>query len=156
MMLLRMLTKQTVVSADRCSSACSRMVFQWLACAVGMPGGRALREGCGGVAGAKDPNAVEGSIVLLADPPHHGDAETAECPLWVKSRHLSVRQRCPLYPRKRTCDQARMTSAKCQKRTSPCVNTGPYAVCQASVHGERDTPLLWRTLDGRVDEKKIG
>ena len=96
MMLLRMLTKQTVVSADRCSSACSRMVFQWLACAVGMPGGRALREGCGRVAGAKDPNAVEGSIVLLADPPHHGDAETAECPLWVISGHFGLRQGCPL------------------------------------------------------------
>ena len=82
------------------------MVFQWLACAVGMPGGRALREGCGRVAGAKDPNAVEGSIVLLADPPHHGDAETAECPLWVKSRHLELGDGCPLYLQERTFSEA--------------------------------------------------
>jgi len=112
MMLLRMLTKQTVVSADRCSSACSRMVFQWLACAVGMPGGRALREGCGRVAGAKDPNAVEGSIVLLADPPHHGDAETAECPLWVKSRHFGLGQGCPLYPQERTLLDTPLSSSE--------------------------------------------
>src|SRR6516225_6033877 len=25
-----------------------------------------------------------------------------ECPLWVKSRHSAVSERCPLYPRKRT------------------------------------------------------
>jgi hypothetical protein len=47
MMLLRMLTKQTVVLADRCSSARNQMSFQWLACAVGMPGemGHSARVG---------------------------------------------------------------------------------------------------------------
>jgi hypothetical protein len=36
---------------------------------VGMPRGRALREGLRRVAGAIDPNAVHGAIILLADPP---------------------------------------------------------------------------------------
>jgi hypothetical protein len=27
---------------------------------------------------------------------------SSQCPLWVKSGHLSVRQKCPLYPQKQT------------------------------------------------------
>jgi len=27
---------------------------------------------------------------------------TVKCPLWVKSRHLCCKNKCPLYPRKRT------------------------------------------------------
>jgi hypothetical protein len=33
-----------------------------------------------------------------------GTALTLACPLWVKSRHLRARQRCPLYPQNRTFD----------------------------------------------------
>ena len=43
--------------------------------------------------------------------------EGAECPLSAKSGHLSLRQRCPLYPRKQTFSEAALMSAKCQKRT---------------------------------------
>jgi hypothetical protein len=43
---------------------------------------------------------------------------SAKCPLWVRSRHLSVRQGCPLYPRKQTFSEQGIMSAKCQKRTS--------------------------------------
>ena len=39
------------------------------------------------------------------------------CPLWVTSRHLSVRHGCPLYPQERTFSEAVFMSAKCQKRT---------------------------------------
>jgi hypothetical protein len=57
MMLLRMLTKQTVVSADRCSSARSRMLFQWLACAVGMPGGMGTPRGWAESSGRERPHS---------------------------------------------------------------------------------------------------
>ena len=37
--------------------------------------------------------------------------KSAECPLWVKSRHSGVRWICPLYPRKRTFSEAAQMSA---------------------------------------------
>ncbi len=40
-----------------------------------------------------------------------------KCPLWVKSRHLSLSQRCPLYPRKQTFSEATLVSAKYQEQT---------------------------------------
>ena len=41
----------------------------------------------------------------------------SQCPLWVKSRHSTTSQRCPLYPQKRTWLGAVAMSVKCQKRT---------------------------------------
>ena len=37
-----------------------------------------------------------------------------ECPLWVPSGHFAMRERCPLYPRKRTCAVQLGMSALCQ------------------------------------------
>ena len=36
-----------------------------------------------------------------------------ECPLWVKSRHRSSSNQCPLYPQKRTLELSRVMSALC-------------------------------------------
>src|SRR5262249_46111178 len=36
------------------------------------------------------------------------------CPLWVKSRHRSTSSQCPLYPRKRTSELARITFDRMQ------------------------------------------
>ena len=46
-----------------------------------------------------------------------GGCDAPECPLCVTSRHLDLRDECPLYPRKRTFLEAVQMSAKCQKRT---------------------------------------
>src|SRR5262249_7099567 len=35
------------------------------------------------------------------------------CPLWVKSGHCAVSDRCPLYPRKRTLDRADPIGLSC-------------------------------------------
>ena len=66
----------------------------------------------------------DGALPEVAVPAHcslavnGGDGGTvSRCPLWVKSRHLSMCHRCPLYPRKRTFSEAASMSAKCQKRT---------------------------------------
>ena len=40
------------------------------------------------------------------------------CPLWVKSGHQRCRDRCPLYPQKRTPPECDPMSALCQKQTS--------------------------------------
>jgi hypothetical protein len=47
-----------------------------------------------------------------------GQRDAYEYPLWVISGHQSGNQRCPLYPRKRTCSASKSMSALCQKRTS--------------------------------------
>src|SRR6516162_5387051 len=39
------------------------------------------------------------------------------CPLWVKSRHSDVSERCPLYPQYRTWIGTVVMSALCQKQT---------------------------------------
>jgi hypothetical protein len=41
----------------------------------------------------------------------------AQCPLWVKSRHLQCINPCPLYSQKRTFGDAKQMSALGQKRT---------------------------------------
>jgi hypothetical protein len=36
---------------------------------------------------------------------------TRQCPLWVKSRYLDLRDGCPLYPHKQTSDHSSRTPA---------------------------------------------
>jgi hypothetical protein len=59
-----------------------------------------------------------------------------ECPLWVKSGHLSLPMSCPLYPRKRALDG----TAGCQQ------------ICQPSCFGRR-YPLAPPTLRHRANRK---
>jgi hypothetical protein len=40
-----------------------------------------------------------------------------ECPLWVNSGHMDLREKCPLYPQERTFSEGAFMSAKCHKRT---------------------------------------
>src|SRR5215472_2249410 len=44
-------------------------------------------------------------------------AHQSRCPLWLKGRHSTGSERCPLYPQKRTLELSRAMSALCQKRT---------------------------------------
>jgi len=45
---------------------------------------------------------------------------SCQCPLWVKSRHFGMSERCPLYPQKRTLIEPVVMSALCAiSRHSP-------------------------------------
>jgi hypothetical protein len=57
------------------------------------------------------PLGVQGSVCAAA-------ILSRSCPLWVKTRHDTLKSPCPLYPRKRTFLSAVSMSALCHKRTS--------------------------------------
>src|SRR6516164_290784 len=47
------------------------------------------------------------------------------CPLWVKSGHFRVSERCPLYPQKQTLIEPVGMSALCQKHAHAVHQKGP-------------------------------
>ena len=53
--------------------------------------------------------------------------QAGSCPLWVKSGHSAVSERCPLYPQKRTFQGTVTMSALCQKQTKcTAVKRAPF------------------------------
>ena len=50
------------------------------------------------------------------------NADQVQSPLWLKSRHFAMRERCLLYPQKQTFGEVIGISAKGQKRTSRLVD----------------------------------
>ena len=64
----------------------------------------------------------------------------ARCPLWVKSRHLQRKKRCPLYPQKRTCAVHKLMSAKCHYRTHALQQTEPL-ICHLFSEREGDVAV---------------
>ena len=60
-----------------------------------------------------------------------------ECPLWVKSGHYGVSERCPLYSQKRTLIEHVGMSALCQKQTFASFIRSPRRQLRATMAGSR-------------------
>ena len=71
-------------------------------------------------------------------------------PLWVISGHFAMRERCLLYPQKRTCAAHKPMSAKCQKRT---LRVSPQRSLISDEHGRsgQDNPDFSELTELRID-----